>query len=203
MKYWLSLIALALCVLGGCQSDQAESTNSFPDKTLELIAPASPGGGWDRTARSVQRTLNNQDLEYPVTVVNKPGGGGEVGWQYLLQQDPHYLALNSSLLMTGYLLGQSELSYENFTPISILSTEWLAVNVRSDSDIRNAKEMMHQLKEDPKSLKIGVSPSLGSGNHLSFVQAAMDYGIDPKEIDFLVYNSGGDTMIALLGGILM
>jgi len=142
--------------VAGCQTEETESTGSFPNKTLELIAPATPGGGWDRTARSVQRTLNNQDVDENVTVVNKPGGGGEVGWQYLLQQDSHYLALNSSLLMTGYLLGQSELSYESFTPISILSTEWLAVNVRADSEVEDAEQMMQMLKEDPKSLKIGV-----------------------------------------------
>ncbi|TSB48410.1 tripartite tricarboxylate transporter substrate binding protein [Alkalicoccobacillus porphyridii] len=200
MFYRLIGLLTIFLVIAGCQAEENEASSNFPSKTLELIAPATPGGGWDRTARSVQRTLNNQGVEQNVTVVNKPGGGGEVGWQYLLQQDSHYLALNSSLLMTGYLLGQSELSYESFTPISILSTEWLAVNVRADSEVEDAEDMMQQLKEDPKSLKIGVSPSLGSGNHLSFVQAAMEYGIDPKDLDFLVYNSGGDTMIAMLGG---
>lgn len=170
-------------------------------KNIEIISPASPGGGWDRTARSAQRAMNaDGTVEEDITVVNKPGGGGEVGWQYLMQQDAHFAALNSSLLITGPLLGQTELTYEEFTPLAMLSTEWLAVAVREDAGIDSGTELLEQLKEDPKSLVIGVSPSLGSGNHLAFVQAVIEYGIDPTELQFLVYSSGGDIMNALLGG---
>ncbi|PAD13333.1 hypothetical protein CHH59_12845 [Shouchella clausii] len=194
-----ALMLVALVMLAGCASDT--ETSSFPDRTIEIIAPATPGGGWDLTARSIQRSLENDGLiDEHVTVVNKPGGGGEVGWQYLNQQDSHFAAVNSSLLLTSNLLGQSELSYKDFTPLAMLSTEWLAIAAKSDAPFENGVEVMELLKENPKALTIGVSPSLGSGNHLAFVQAAVAFGVEPTELQFLVYSSGGDIMNALLGG---
>ncbi|MBG9785113.1 tripartite tricarboxylate transporter substrate binding protein [Shouchella lehensis] len=198
MKKWV--LACSIIVLIGCSTD-VESSALFPGRTVEIIAPATPGGGWDMTARSIQRSLVSDGLlEESITVLNKPGGGGEVGWQYLNQQDSHYAAVNSSLLITSNLLGQSDLSYEDFTPLAMLSTEWLAIASRSDAPFENGAEVMQKLKENPTSLTIGVSPSLGSGNHLAFVQAAVAYGVDPTELQFLVYSSGGDIMNALLGG---
>ncbi|MEK4304307.1 MULTISPECIES: tripartite tricarboxylate transporter substrate binding protein [Oceanobacillus] len=197
----LCLLFIGCILLAGCSENTSEGKGTFPEKNIEIIAPASPGGGWDRTARSAQRAMNaDGTVEEDITVVNKPGGGGEVGWQYLMQQDAHFAALNSSLLITGPLLGQTELTHEEFTPLAMLSTEWLAVAVREDAGIDSGTELLEQLKEDPKSLVIGVSPSLGSGNHLAFVQAVIEYGIDPTELQFLVYSSGGDIMNALLGG---
>lgn len=51
-----------------------------PSRTIELIAPASPGGGWDMLCRIVQKSLIDEKLvEKNVIVVNKPGGGGATG----------------------------------------------------------------------------------------------------------------------------
>lgn len=195
--------ALLLVVVIGCSSQssgEGEASN-FPTKNIELVAPATPGGGWDLTARSIQNILQEEGLiEQPINVSNKPGGGGEVGWKYLESKDAHTLAINSSLLITNHLLGNSELTYENFTPIAILSTEWISVAVPAGSEIKDIKEVMNQLKEDPASLKIGVAPSLGNNDHLAFVQAAQTFGVDATKLEFLVYESGGDVVTALAGG---
>lgn len=196
------LITLSLffvfTVLIGCSSDEDAS---FPSKNIEIIAPASPGGGWDTTARAVQKSLTDDNIiEKSIQVNNKPGGNGEVGWQYLKSKDAHHLAMSSSLLVTNNLLGQSELTYEDFTPLAIMTTEWVAFAVPGDSPYENGVEVMEQLKEDPKSLKIGTSPGLGSNHHLAFIQAAKEFGVDIPKIDFVIYESGGDELTSLLGG---
>jgi putative tricarboxylic transport membrane protein len=48
-------------------------------KGLELIAPASPGGGWDQHARAVQQVLQKLDLASGIQVANIPGAGGTIG----------------------------------------------------------------------------------------------------------------------------
>ncbi|MBM7632801.1 tripartite tricarboxylate transporter substrate binding protein [Geomicrobium sediminis] len=197
----IAMMSSALLVVVACSNSSGSSPESFPEQAIEIIAPATPGGGWDMTARSIQRAMNaDGSVDQDITVVNKPGGGGEVGWQYLNQQDGHFAAVNSSLLVTGNLLDQSDLTHEDFTPLAMLSTEWLAVATHRDAGFSDGTELMDQLREDPQSLTIGVSPSLGSGNHLAFVQAAVESGVDPTELQFLVYSSGGDIMNALLGG---
>ncbi|MGP4079957.1 tripartite tricarboxylate transporter substrate binding protein [Pseudalkalibacillus sp. R45] len=197
----LSVLLIAFLLLSACSVGGSGSNKEFPTKNLELVAPASPGGGWDLTARSVQKALQDNDLvDKNIKVVNKPGGGGETGWKYLKAKDSHHLAINSSLVLTNDLLGQSDLSYKDFTPIATLATEWQSLAVPPNSKYESASELMEQLKKDPNSIKIGVGPGLGNDDHLSIVQAATEYGIDPAELDFLVYEGGGDVVTALLGG---
>ncbi|WP_265181831.1 tripartite tricarboxylate transporter substrate binding protein [Geomicrobium sp. JCM 19055] len=168
---------------------------------MELIAPASPGGGWDMTARSVHRAMTSDDIiTQDFNVENMPGGGGEVGWQYLQRQDAHSTSVNSSLLLTNNLLGQSDLSYEDFTPIAMLLTEWIAWATATNADVQDADELITQLQDDPESLIFGLSPALGSGYHLSTSQIAMLSGVEPRDLQVLVYDSGGEAMNALLGG---
>ncbi|UOQ45542.1 tripartite tricarboxylate transporter substrate binding protein [Halobacillus salinarum] len=192
---------LALLLLMTACSGNASGSQEYPKKNIELVAPASPGGGWDLTARSLKKVLSGEKLvKKNITVVNKPGGGGEVGWKYLQSKDSHSLAINSSLVLTNELLGQSELSYKDFTPIATLATEWQALAVPKDSKYSSAKEFLKDLKKDPSSVKIGVGPGLGNDDHLSIVQAASEYGIKPSKMNFLVYEGGGDVVTALLGG---
>ncbi|AXF56994.1 tripartite tricarboxylate transporter substrate binding protein [Salicibibacter kimchii] len=188
--------------MAGCSEVSEGNEDAFPERPIEIVAPASPGGGWDMQARSVQQSIIEDDkTDENITVVNQPGGGGEVGWQYLLQQDdPHVVSVNSSLLLTGNLLGQTDLHHEDFTQLGMLSTEWLGIATRTDAGFDTVDEVLEELREDPDSLSISVSPSLGSGNHLSFVQTALEAGIDPEELNFLVYDSGGDAMNPILGG---
>lgn len=202
MRKILSFLIIAtLVLLTACSTGSSGGEKDFPNGNIELVAPATPGGGWDTTARAIQKIIRDEKLvDQNINVVNKPGGGGEVGWQYLSTKDAHHLAINSSLLISNNLLGQSNLTYEDFTPLAILTTEWMTIAVSADSEFENAIEIMEQLKADPQSLKIAVAPGLGNNDHLSFVQAAKEFGVDVTKLDFMVYESGGDVLTALLGG---
>lgn len=201
MKRFFSVLTIAAVALLAACSSATTGSDEFPKKDIELVAPATPGGGWDGTARAIQKILKDEGIvDQNINVVNKPGGSGEVGWQYLSKQDAHSLAINSSLVLTNNLLGQSQLTFEDFTPLAILTTEWISIAVPNDSKFQNATEIMEQLKKDPTSLKIAVAPGLGNNDHLSFVQAAKTYGVDVTKLNFLIYESGGDVVTALLGG---
>lgn len=193
------ILLILMMILTAC-SNSTSGNKEFPSKNIEIVAPASPGGGWDLTARSIQQGLKDNNLvDSNINVINKPGGGGEVGWKYLESKDAHFLSVNSSLLLTNNLLGQSQLTHKDFTPIATLATEWISIAVPVDSEFTSATEVMEKLKKDPKSLKIGVGPALGNNDHLSFVQAYSEFGGDPSQLDFLVYEGGGDVVTALLG----
>lgn len=203
MKKWLALIIVFSIVLASCgkNNESSASKKQFPDETVEIVAPASPGGGWDTTARAIQKIILEENLtKQNVNVINKPGGGGEVGWQYLKSRSPNTISINSSLLLSNNELGLSDLNTDDFTPIAILATEWISLTASNKSNLNSGKEVMEKLKKDPKSLTIGVAPGLGNNDHLAFVQAAKEYGVDVENIDFLVYKSGGDLQTALLGG---
>ena len=55
-----------------------------PDRPVEIIVGTDPGSGNDRSARTLQKIWrNNKLVEVAVTVVNRPGGFGAVGWSLL------------------------------------------------------------------------------------------------------------------------
>ncbi|MCX7027097.1 MAG: tripartite tricarboxylate transporter substrate binding protein [Spirochaetes bacterium] len=197
-------LALALLVLTGTIATVSAAPGWKPDKTIELVAPANPGGGWDMLCRVVQKSLMDEKLvDKTVIVVNKPGGSGSVGWSYLegKKGQGEYLAATSTLLMFNNLLGLSELTYKNFTPIAMLQCEWEAIAVKADSPYKTLKDLMQAMKNNPSSVAVGIGPSLGNDDHITILKVGDTFGIDPAKIKFMVYpGAGGEIIPALLGG---
>ena len=182
----------------------AASAEWKPSRTIELIAPANPGGGWDMLCRTVQKALVDEKLvEKNVIVVNKPGGGGATGWNYLKGKkgQGEYLAATSTLIMLNNLLGKSEITYRDVTPIAALQTEWISIAVEQDSPWKTVKDLFEAIKANPSAVPIGVGPTLGNNDHLMFLELAQEFGVDPASIKFIVYpGAGGEIVPALLGG---
>lgn len=195
-KKIMVVFILFATLLTGCSLEKDQEVIS---DEVTIIAPSSIGGGWDLTARAMQDVLMSENLmDEDIRLLNKIGAGGELGWKYTKQQKDHVLAINSSLLITNYLLGQSKITYKDFTPIAILATEWEVVIVSKDSTISSAKSLMENLKETPHAYKIGVSPRLGNDDQLSFVLAGKQVGLQPEELDFFIYENSAQVVDALL-----
>ncbi|KKB36038.1 tripartite tricarboxylate transporter substrate binding protein [Bacillus thermotolerans] len=194
------LLALLLfAALMGCSANKPATDSKAVEGEITFVAPSSPGGSWDLTARAMQKTLNKQGIiEEPVQVINIIGAGGERGWKHVKEQQENVLAMNSSLILTSYLLGESQLTYQDFTPLATLSTEWIVTIVPEDSAINSAKELMEALKKNVHQYKIGVSPKLGNDDQLSFVLASQNSGIPPQELNFFVYENSSLVVDALL-----
>ncbi len=197
------LFAVALLVVVFAVAGTA-SAEWKPTRTIELIAPANPGGGWDMLCRTIQKALTDEKLvEKNIIVVNKPGGGGATGWNYLKGKkgQGEYLAATSTLIMLNNLLGKSEITYKDVTPIAALQTEWIAIAVEQDSPWKTVKDLFDAIKADPSSVPVGVGPTLGNNDHLMFLELAQEFGVDPATIKFIVYpGAGGEIVPAVLGG---
>ena len=173
-------------------------------KPIELIAPASPGGGWDTTARVLASALQEEKIvSTPITVVNKPGGSGVVGWNYMNQHAPdgHFVAMSSTVIHANELLGRTTMSLGDITPIAMLTTEWHAVVVGKNSPVKTGKELMDKLKQDPASLSIGIGLGVGNDDYMSFMKAAKAAGVDVTKLKrIVIFPSGKELMVAILGG---
>jgi len=175
-----------------------------PQRPIEIIAPAGPGGGWDLLARTMQKALTEEKLvDQPILVTNKPGGGGASGWNYLKGKEGkgEFLAANSPLIIQNNLLGKSELSHKDFMMVANLMAEWEVVAVKADSPWKNGKDFFEAMKKDPTSMHVGVGPALGNDDHIQFLTLTKAFGADPKAVKFVVYpNTAAEQIPALLGG---
>lgn len=172
------------------------------EKAVELVVPAAAGGGTDVAARTMQKILTDQRLvETPTVVVNKPGGGGSIGFTYVAQHrgDPHYLIVTYPSLTTNHIVGISPLKYTDLTPIAQLSNTYIGFSVRADSTLRTAKDLLDRLRKDPASVVFGTF-ALGAGTHLAVAMVARAAGVDPKKLKVVVFTSGNQSQAALLGG---
>src|SRR3982750_3334053 len=94
----LRLVA-AGCALLFCGGASAQTAAWKPTKPVEILVGVSPGGGIDRTARIMQKIMQDRQLvAAPVTVVNKPGGGGTIVQAYMNQRpgDAHFFEVSAT-----------------------------------------------------------------------------------------------------------
>jgi putative tricarboxylic transport membrane protein len=195
-----SAAAAALLILSnGVATAQAWK----PEKPVEIIIGTSAGGPQDRTGRMVQKILQDMKLvPTPVTVVNRPGGGGAVALTYLSQHagDGHHLMINAISLLTNHITGKSALNYTDFTPIAIMGIEYVSLSVRADSPLKSGKDVVERLRKDPSSLSVAIGTALGNATHISFALAMKAAGVDIRKLRTVVFNSGSESITAALGG---
>jgi putative tricarboxylic transport membrane protein len=173
-----------------------------PDKPIEIIATNAPGGGSDRIIRIMSNVLQERkQLSVPVSIVNKPGGGGTVAYAYLNQHagDAQYILLGSKSLVVNNIVGRGP-SYNEYTTIAHLFSEYISITVKPDSPMKTGRDLIERLKKDPASVSFGVATSLGSANHQAAAAAAKAAGVDIRKMRIVIFPSGGAATTAMMGG---
>src|SRR4029079_10142636 len=132
-----------------CAGTIAAAQSWAPQKNVEIVVGSAPGGSNDKTARTVEHILvGNKLVSVPITVVNKPGGGGNLALTYVLQKPPdgHTLLVGTPGLLTGQINGSSTLGHADFTPIASLFNDYTVFAVNASSTLRTGKELSEQLR---------------------------------------------------------
>ena len=183
----------------GIVSQAAMSQTWEPRRNVEIVVGADPGGALDFTARLLQNIWKDRKLVDGI-VLNKPGAGNAIAWTYLNQHpgDANHIAIASPNLFTNQLLGISQLSYRDVTPLAIMLTEYIVVIVRPDSPLKSMKDIVTPLRKDPGALSIGMSPGIGSPAYTAASIALKEAGVDAKNMRLVVYKAAGAVITALL-----
>ena len=166
-----------------------------------IMAPASPGGGWDQTARSMQTTLQEEGISGNVQVVNVPGAGGTIGIaQFASQQkgNPNALIVGGYVMVGAILTNQSPVTLKDVTPIARLTGEYEAIVVPASSEIQTIDQLVEALKKDPGAVS-WAGGSAGGVDHIAVGLLAKAAGVDPTKINYIAYSGGGEALAAILG----
>ena len=199
-------IALAriIATLLACGLPQFANAQTWkPTRPVALVVGATPGGSLDLTARLLQRVLDQQKLvSTPVVVLNKPGAGQGLAWEYMQDRgnDGHAIALGGPNLASNSILGAHKIGFRDVTTIALLFDDYTALVVRADSPLKSMREVAERLRKDPGALTIGVGPALGGGAHIGAVVGLKAAGVRIPEVRFVVYKSAGEAMIATMAG---
>jgi tripartite-type tricarboxylate transporter receptor subunit TctC len=192
-------LAAAVAVTGVGFLCAHASAQSYPTKTVKIIAPVAPGGGVDLVARTIAERLT-RGLNQPFVVENQSGGGGAIASSLVAKSAP-----DGYTLMLGYVAthGTSpavrKLPYDavkDFTPIAMVGGTPNILVVNSSLGINDLKSFLEYAKKRPGQLSYGSS-GLGSLTHLAIEQLKLSAGFFAVHVP---YRGIGPAFTDLIGG---
>ena len=188
--------APALAALAGCAGTVVQPGDL---SRLRMMVPASPGGGWDTTARTLQRVIQQAGIARNVQVFNVEGAGGTIGLGQLAREDDDALLMMMGLVMVGAVdTNDSSTRLDDVTPIAQLIAETELIVVPAESPHDDLASFVQARAADPRGTPIAGGSAGGTDQILAglLAQAA---GIDPKQVNYIPYSGGGESLAALLG----
>ncbi|SCL14002.1 putative tricarboxylic transport membrane protein [Micromonospora rhizosphaerae] len=194
-------LALAAC---GATADKNEggASDGKPVTGLRIMVPNTPGGGYDTTARTAAKVMEDAKIATGVQVFNLPGAGGTVGLQRTVNEKGNgKLAMQMGLGVVGAsYTSKSAATLTQTTPLAKLIEEAGAIVVPKDSPYKTINDLVAAWKANPKGIAVGGGSSPGGPDHLLPMQLAKTVGIDPRQVNFVSYDGGGELLPAVLGG---
>ncbi|MBI2223641.1 MAG: tripartite tricarboxylate transporter substrate binding protein [Betaproteobacteria bacterium] len=174
----------------------------FPEKgkAISLVVAYAPGGGSDITGRLVASMLE-KELGVPVQVVNKPGGGGQVGTtQVVLAKPDGYTigSVNLPTVITTYFDPERKAVFtrKNFQLLARQDNEPGIVAVRADSPYKTFKDLVEAAKASPEKIRVGTA-GIMSDDHIAAITIEQLTG---ARFAIVHFDGAAPGRTALLGG---
>ncbi|MGW0824611.1 Bug family tripartite tricarboxylate transporter substrate binding protein [Streptomyces sp. NPDC002845] len=168
---------------------------------LRIMVPNNPGGGYDITARTSANALREVGAVRTAEVFNLPGAGGTVGLGRLAVEEGNgRLAMQMGLGVVGSVYANSSrVTLADTTPIALLLEEPDIIVVPSDSEYTDIEQLIDDWKADPDDFPVGGGSFPGGPDHLAPMLMARAVGLDPKKVDYVPFDGGGELLASVLG----
>ena len=166
---------------------------------LKILVPAAPGGGWDRTARTIEQVLRDRRGEGRAD--HQRGRRGRHGRAAAVPQPVE----GAGQCPDGCRHGDGRGDHRQQEPGQAFSGDAdrtahrrvPALVVPAQSALRNVKEFAAALKADPKVPVAGGSA--GGSDHILLGMIAKALGVSPTRVSYVAYAGGGPAVASLLG----
>ncbi|MER5266618.1 tripartite tricarboxylate transporter substrate binding protein [Actinosynnema sp. NPDC002837] len=202
IRNWVAVAgALAVVVLvPPLLTSGADTTASL--RSLRVLVPNAPGGGYDITARTAAKAMEDAELIRNTEVFNLPGAGGTVGLgRTVSERGNGKLVMSMGLGVVGSVYtNKAPSSLLDTTPIAKLIEEPDIVVVGADSPYRTLDELVAAWRANPGEVTVGGGSSPGGPDHLAPMLIAKAVGLDPRRVNYIPYDGGGELLASVLGG---
>ena len=175
---------------------------TYPDRSLSIVVPFTPGGVSDITARPLAIGLS-ADLGQSVIIENKGGAGGAIGMAAAAKAKPdgHTLLMALPSMITipisDRISGRaSTFQMNQFRPIARLTADPTVLAVRADSPWNNLGDFVREARRNPGKVSYSSSGIYGT-THVAMEILANSANIKLLHVPF---TGGGQQVSALLSG---
>jgi len=200
MKLGVFRAAIALCVLS--LGSSAINAADYPDRPISVMVSYGAGGATDFQARIVTMMAGGDEfLTQPVVIINKPGAGGRVGWNWFAteaEKDGYTLsAYNIPHFVAQSIEGGVKYSADSFEPIANWGSDPAVVVVGIDSEFNTINELMDFAEENPGKVTLSGA-GLYVGHHIAALQIEKASGAKMAYIP--TKGGGAAAMKAVIAG---
>ena len=195
----LVVAVIAALLLTACGVTRGEHESGL--HRLRMMVPNAPGGGYDLTARTAVKIMEDDDITGRVEVFNVIGAGGTVAMARLMNEkgsDDLMMMMGLGVVGATYTNG-SKARASDATALAKMVEEQEGILVPADSPFKKVQEFVAAWKADPANVTIGGGSSPGGPDHLFPMETAKAAGVDPAAVNYVSYDGGGDLLTALLG----
>ena len=200
MTDFIAAAAVALGSMSGAAL--ADGHENYPERPIMMMVSYGAGGATDFQARIVTMTAANEDaLGMPIAIINKPGAGGRVGWNWLATQadaDGYTLgAYNIPHFIAQSIEGGVDYSADSFEPIANWGADPAVFVVAADSEFNSMNDVVDYAKANPGKLTFSGA-GLFVGHHIAALQLEKAAGV---KLAYIPNNKGGaGAMKAVIAG---
>jgi putative tricarboxylic transport membrane protein len=195
----LVLATLAALLVSACGVTRGEDTQGL--HRLRMMVPNSPGGGYDLTARTAVKIMEDDDITGRVEVFNVIGAGGTVAMARLMNEKGNgdlMMMMGLGVVGATYTNGSSARA-SDATALAKMVEEQEGILVPADSPFKTVLDLVAAWKADTAKVTIGGGSSPGGPDHLFPMETAKAAGVDPSAVNYVSYDGGGDLLTAMLG----
>ena len=193
-----SVALLVMMLVAGAPAPRVFA-QAYPTRPVEFVIPFAPGGPTDTAIRLIQPALS-ANLGVPVVLVNKAGGGGAIGMDFVAKARPDGYTLAATVRSTLTILPatQPDVTYKisDFVPIGTYAVDCQLVMVKSGAPWKTLDELIEHAKKNPGKLTYG-SAGQGTNSFFTMELLKLAYGLDIGHVQFA---GSGPVKNAILGG---
>lgn len=172
---------------------------SYPSKTVRLIAPSSPGSGVDIVGRFLAQKLATQ-IKQQIVVENRAGANGNIALEMAARAAPDgytlFMATPAHTINPSVYRKLNNDILRDFVPITQLSSGQYVVVVHPSLPVNSLPQLIALAKARPAQLNYG-SAGTGNATHLA---AELFRTMANVNIVHVPYKGSGPALIDLVGG---
>lgn len=194
--------SLLIGCAGLAMSMTAALAEGYPDRPIGVAVSYGAGGATDFQARIVTMVAGNEDvLGQPIYIVNKPGAGGRVGWNWFATEadsDGYTMsAYNIPHFIAQSIKGGVSYSKDSFEPIANWGADPAVVVVGKDSEFNTIQELVDYAKANPGKATLSGA-GLFVGHHIAALQ--IEKATEAKFAYIPTKGGGAAAMKAVIAG---
>lgn len=175
------------------------AADTYPSRPITVVCPFAAGGATDILARVLSDPLGKA-LGQTIIVEDLAGAAGAIGVAKVVHALPDGYTLSIGTLTTHVLIGGLyKLDFDllgDLTPIAELAYEPLLICVKNALPVKNLKELIAWLKENPGKASVGI-PGAGSTGNLAGISFQKATG---TSFQFVPYRGDGPAVQDMMAG---